>query len=624
MLSTLRAFNTKQADQRERVASTSAFMSSNGAEGRTSRFGGKGRPLEVSGSNTPFGAIPLSRHSIRTLTVTLHHEQRASCQPTAPTSSERAPSKTGRPFSPTNATSSARRLSGLLPCDLSFPSPLQQHRASCSSLSSVSSSPPASPKTMAAVLPPTSQDFHTPLTPPLLFSSAFSVASNPSTKGKAHKMLKRMSRNISPFSSTASTPSLASPSAFSPASSSPYTPPIAVLAPCTAPTPSEKRPRRLPRKPVPDAPEVRQLRLQEDEKQARAAIERRRQRRVRQSPRPVVDGLWTSTCDERDDLPKPQQGVFPSRRGSSASSASSSTRQAPGSPTPGEAAILLSTSARRASLPSPAAVAGNASLSPRLARIAAFTSTISQLSTPAKVQEQAQHAFATSFELPEIDLPWLPTLFPEGTPLLEALTTPPMASSPTFAAPTTFAAIPSVGLLPAFTPSSPSSSLTGSTLYPTSSHASSSSSSGSSADSHFSLDSSICSSVSLSTPPPASPTSASPAARKTLFRVQAANGTHVVIEAPSSALKAPASPSRFSSASPRLPSLDLSTLGPAGWPTPEQGDDAVERFVDALSTPLGEFSAAENGLGAGSAEACSWVEDDDDGEVLVISRTPRL
>ncbi|KAJ8294207.1 hypothetical protein OF846_002762 [Rhodotorula toruloides] len=70
---------------------------------------------------------------------------------------------------------------------------------------------------------------------------------------------------------------------------------------------------------------------------------------------------------------------------------------------------------------SPSASTSSESLSPRIARIAAFTSKLAQITSTRTGFEDAMqiHAGATSFDLPQLELPWLPTLFPHGTPVLD-------------------------------------------------------------------------------------------------------------------------------------------------------------------------------------------------------------
>ncbi|BGP32336.1 hypothetical protein JCM10296v2_004117 [Rhodotorula toruloides] len=70
---------------------------------------------------------------------------------------------------------------------------------------------------------------------------------------------------------------------------------------------------------------------------------------------------------------------------------------------------------------SPSASTSSESLSPRIARITTFTSKLAQItSTRAGFEDAVRiHAGATSFDLPELELPWLPTLFPHGTPVLD-------------------------------------------------------------------------------------------------------------------------------------------------------------------------------------------------------------
>ncbi|GAA6047424.1 hypothetical protein JCM3770_001298 [Rhodotorula araucariae] len=55
-------------------------------------------------------------------------------------------------------------------------------------------------------------------------------------------------------------------------------------------------------------------------------------------------------------------------------------------------------------------------VSARLARLDAFTRTLRQLAGDDAVAHEEATAGATSFDLPALELPWLPTLFPRGAP----------------------------------------------------------------------------------------------------------------------------------------------------------------------------------------------------------------
>ncbi|GAA5895952.1 hypothetical protein JCM6882_005569 [Rhodosporidiobolus microsporus] len=489
-------------------------------------------------------------------------------------------------------------------------------------------------------------------------SASPSTSAPSSSKSKTSRIFRRVSRNIpSPFSSATNTPSLTS-SPFSPAYtpiSTPSASDTAVLAPCVAPAPTtseKKAARRLSRKPVPaSSPD---LEAEEAAFLAARQAEQPRQKRARPSPRAenVVDGLWTTTCDARPDEEDDLLTSSPvlshhSRRSSSASSSTLSTRFTTPTipPAVADLAILLSTSARRASIPSPAALAGNAALSPRLARIAAFTSTVAQLGGEdegvqgrgAVAAAATEHAvrLRNSFDLPEIELPWLPTLFPEGTPV-----TPPRSSFPS----------PQMRTVHAMAAAPPSPATSGATFYPLSLHSSHSSdesgSLSSSQLSDYSLSSGSTTST-LPTPPASLSPKTSPCAssfaafpaqaqtnRKSMFRITTASGAHLILDLPSSSSLAPAGPTLRSaspSPSPRLPSLDFSPLrrasaGADWWnassPSPNPSEGGGDKFVDALSTPLKEWGAEERGLGVST----SWVEkdDEDDGEVLVIALTPKL
>ncbi|BGP16443.1 hypothetical protein JCM10213v2_004445 [Rhodosporidiobolus nylandii] len=463
-----------------------------------------------------------------------------------------------------------------------FPSPLQQHRASLSS--STSSTPSCSVSTREASPVAVASLGEHGVSPPMLLPR--DVALPRESKGKTSRLFRRTSRRTPPGPAVSSTPSRPlthfSPS-YAAASCGLHPPPpheleTLLLPGLPPPPPKEKKPQKLPRKAVPVAPAEAQ---QQEAKQAvsRAAQGDAGRERGLQSQAPeldVVDGLWTSTCDERADLPSSPS----SRRSSSVSSSSSSTPDSHAA----DLAIYLSKSARRASIPSPAALASNAALSPRLARIAAFSTTLAQLHPEPEKEADAANAFETSFELPELELPWLPTLFPSGAPFLGDSSSPLAPSSPiTSPAPRS----PTLSSSPCY-PSSPSSS--------DSSYAASNFSSSDAASTCSTLP--TLSSVYLV--PPAS------THRKSLFRVQAANGAHVVIDAsPCTSTAATFAPS------PRLPSLDLS--GARGrW------DDKI--FAEDLSPPKEEHKLQSPGTGVSS-----WVEDDEeDGEVLVIARTPKL
>ncbi|GJN90704.1 hypothetical protein Rhopal_003718-T1 [Rhodotorula paludigena] len=268
--------------------------------------------------------------------------------------------------------------------------------------------------------------------------------------------------------------------------------------------------------------------------------------------------LWSETCDERDLPPLPLDA---GRRGSAGSTLSVEEDYA------ATCAMLIASYRRRASIPSPAAIAANDALSPRLARLAAFTNTLESIAGGAAQGRRLsmEEAGATSWELPDLELPWLPTLFPDGTPIVDPLMTspassPPASYAPTFSSPasTAKATFPS-----AFTPirlvgaAPPSPALSGTTCYPRSSPSSSPSvassasftsrrrSSESSCSSSSSAGDSLVSTYSslASTPSkePNADCSAPSEARQTTFRVVAADGTNILIPSP-----APASPSLFS------------------------------------------------------------------------------
>ncbi|GAA6028164.1 hypothetical protein JCM8097_006892 [Rhodosporidiobolus ruineniae] len=504
------------------------------------------------------------------------------------------------------------------------PSRLEQHRASLvrrSSFNSPTSSRPSSPAPMAAVASPVVlADFRpSPLMSPAACAYARPAASS---AGKSSKkgIFRRVSRNVaSPFSSAQSTPQLSyspysSSGASSPAIRTPPSRSSATCSPVSTATKEEKKekPRRLPRKAVPRSPDLRQLEQEHEEQE-----NQRPTRRSRPSSPEVVDGLWTSTCDYSPT--SSPTAVFPSSSSRRSSGASSQlSYAAPIDPRDGDRAILLSASRRRSSVPSPAVLAANAALSPRLARIVAFTSTVSRRGSKDDDATVDQHALETSFDLPEIELPWLPTLFPSGTPLLSSPSSPAPGPEGT----------PSLLITDACPTCYPSS---------THSHHSYSSSSSSSFSSHSS-------SSTLPTPPSASPAPSSPknkpaasSFRQSLFRVQAANGAHLVISSDlplslSLSSTSPKSTYQILDRSPPLPSLDFEKPG-------QGGEEWDEHFVDALSTPMKEevlsssssgsggyfSSSAVTGKGEEGAASASWTElDDEEGEVLVISRTPRL
>ncbi|GAA5989568.1 hypothetical protein JCM11641_004600 [Rhodosporidiobolus odoratus] len=501
---------------------------------------------------------------------------------------------------------------------------------------------PVHPARRNGAFPPTVPSPPTRPPPPSLSSSSAS-SSFPSTRSKTSRLFGRVSRSVSPSSTSAGSISPSSISSPQPSSCPPatYNPlpaqarvPTRVTGPCEAPVRAKDRPRKLPRKPVPLAPEVERAERALEAALAMRRSQRRAQRRAQSEQSPqleVVDGLWTSTCDERtDDLPKLDPPS--SRRSSSSSSTSFNFYASICDSEDGEQAIRLSTSARRASIPSPAAIAANASLSPRLARIAAFTNAVSQLEPDAKGEDSLACALRTSFELPDLELPWWPTLFPTGTPLLDETPSPTPSSSSAFAVRVD---TPPSPVSPSYPPAFGSRK---------SSSSSSSSSFSSSTDSTSILTTPLVSSA-LSLTPPLQPWGG---IRKSLFRVEAANGTHIVIDtSPSLSSQASfssassSSPSlsyTSSSSSPRLHSLDLSGLRHKGG---KWGDES-ELFVDALSTPLKEGTeggeekrlgylptvTADQGQGGkdkASSSSMSWVErDDEDEEVLVISLSPKL
>lgn len=426
--------------------------------------------------------------------------------------------------------------------------------------------------------------------------------SSNNSNNKTNRILRRVSRNMSPFSSTGTTPSLScSPVSVSSPRSAPPTPYAAPYSPPTdfvVPTKIADRPRRLRRKPVPGSSTTSEQQEKENVEVEAAQTSGTKRERRPSSPAESDDCLWTSTtCN---DMPSPPSSpdLSASRR---SSETPSSILAAAGE---AELAILLSTVRRRSSIPSPAALAANASLSPRLARIAAFANTVSSKDRFGSID--------SSFDLPELELPWLPTLFPMGTPHLEVDGDgfSPIAQ--------TLATFPS--------PPSSTSTSTGGTLSASSSLSyPSSSSSASSSDSHSDAHSVLTAST-FPTTAPHSPTSShlsfssafpptassSSRHRKNLFRVVGANGEHVVIDTTVSTSKTP-----------RLPSLDFSSV------TPSSDAGGLERFHTPQSTPMGEFDRQlGHGLGMSTGEetSTSWVEVDeaDGGEVLVIALSPRL
>ncbi|GAA5828901.1 hypothetical protein JCM11251_005913 [Rhodosporidiobolus azoricus] len=474
-----------------------------------------------------------------------------------------------------------------------------------------------------------------------------------SSTNKTSRIFRRVSRNISsPFSATNNTAASTS-SPFSPSYSLVSTPveqEKEILAPRVASSREEdkenKAVRRLSRKPVPSSLEL-------DALEAEPTAERQpRTKRARaSSPTDVVDGLWTSTCDARDDdldLPfsaSPSASpILSSRRWSIASSSSGSTTStasgftSPVAPAVADLAILLSTSARRASIPSPAALAGNAALSPRLARIAAFTNTVTHPSRTGDHVGQVEKAAAdyaaklhNSLVLPEIELPWLPTLFSDAT----SATLPPSAAA--------FPSPPARMSLPPSPATSTSGCGTGAAMFhPLSlhrSHSSSADSDHSSPDSStsglsaFSHSDSSSSTSSLGSPPASlspktssshsPPRAPAPSTRKSLFRITTASGAQLILDLPlplSLPLSAPASPSLSSS----------SGSGSSSFRQPSLGNDSEWGESDEVGGEKGVGTGVGVGVGVGveGGVSTSWVErdeEDEEGEVLVIAlAAPRV
>ncbi|GAA5857991.1 hypothetical protein JCM1840_000996 [Sporobolomyces johnsonii] len=249
-------------------------------------------------------------------------------------------------------------------------------------------------------------------------------------------------------------------------SSFPYTPPPAY--PSSITLPSKPRTRRIPRKPVPQLRPLDEIVLSDasssssmseaEEDVSELREERRRQQRRARTP-DVVDGLWTSTCDERYDEPVPSWC-----RNQSIASAYGYGMAEYDSP-----------------------------LSPRVPRLAAFTHTISHFvdGSTSKPSRRGR----SSFDMPELELPWLPTLFPNDVPSLVQLDDD---------------GFPKLDAAP------PSPALSGSTCYP---------------DSSSSSDAGNCSSDTAST---LAVSTAPVPKRKNLFRVETA-GRQIVIDASSPA-----------------------------------------------------------------------------------------
>ncbi|GAA5920617.1 hypothetical protein JCM1841_001478 [Sporobolomyces salmonicolor] len=316
-----------------------------------------------------------------------------------------------------------------------------------------------------------------------------------------------MSRAVSPTSTT-STPDLFTSSASSTApspSSFPYTPPRAF--PFLITLPSRPKSHRIPRKPVPQLHPLSEMVLsdassssslsEDDEDDLEMREERRCQQRRARTPE-VVDGLWTSTCDERYDEPVPSW------------SHNHSIESAYGYGMPDY----------------------DPPLSPRFPRLAAFTHTVSHFVDGPNSKPSGRGR--SSFDMPDLELPWLPTLFPNSaTPLVQL----------------DDSGFHKVGVAP------PSPALSGSTCYP---------------DSSSSSDAGNCSSDTAST----LAVSITPATkRKNLFRVEAA-GRQIVIDASS-----PLSAHSGTSPSPKWEGQALSQ----SQVVEEYGDDDDDVLVITLS-----------------------------------------
>ncbi|BGO99887.1 hypothetical protein RTBOTA2_004015 [Rhodotorula toruloides] len=130
-----------------------------------------------------------------------------------------------------------------------------------------------------------------------------------------------------------------------------------------------------------------------------------------------VDRRQSARRRYSDSLDETVEPSWESRRCSSASASARRKRsEASGSCDDWDDAPSISSRHRSSS-----ASTSSESLSPRIARITAFTSKLAQItSTRAGFEDAVRiHAGATSFDLPELELPWLPTLFPHGTPVLD-------------------------------------------------------------------------------------------------------------------------------------------------------------------------------------------------------------